>query len=93
MAYLNTTTSAYPLSEAEIRALFSQTSFGTPFVAPEPYVWVFLAPAPAYSSVTHSVREMAPEQTLLGHYEQRWEVVELQPSTAAASLEMLRLRN
>lgn len=92
MAYLNTTTSAYPLSEAEIRALFTQTSFGTPFVAPEPYVWVFPTPAPPYSSVTHSVREVAPELTQLGHYEQRWEVVELQPSTAAANLEMLRLR-
>lgn len=90
MAYLNTTTSAYPVSEAEIRAEFSQTSFGIPFVAPEPYVWVFPAPRPDHNAFTQYVREIPPALTQLGHYEQRWEVLNLSAEQVAASLATLK---
>ena len=90
MAYLNTTTNAYPVSEAEIRAEFPQTSFGTPFVAPEPYRWVFPAPRPDHNAFTQYVREIPPALTQLGHYEQRWEVLNLSAEQVAASLATLK---
>lgn len=90
MAYLNTQTNAYPVSEAEIRAEFSQTSFGIPFVAPEPYVWVFPAPRPGHNALTQYVREIPPALTQLGHYEQRWEVLHFSAEQLAASLAALK---
>lgn len=90
MAYINKITSAYPVTETDIRALRPQTSFGVPFVAPEEYAWVFPAPQPAYSNVTHFVREVEPELTQLGHYEQRWEVVALEQAQADANLDRLK---
>lgn len=92
MAYRNTITQAYPVSEAEIRAQHPQTSFGQPFVAPEPYVWVFPAPQPAYNPLNQAVREIAPALTQLGHYEQRWEVVALTQAQADANLASMRMR-
>ena len=74
--YINTTTLSQ-LSESEIRAAFPNTSFGQPFVAPVDYALVFPAPQPTYDPITQRVQVIAPELTALGHWEQRWEVVEL----------------
>lgn len=74
--YINTTTLSQ-LSESEIRAAFPNTSFGQPFVAPVDYALVFPAPQPAHDPLTQRVQAIAPELTALGHWEQRWEVVEL----------------
>lgn len=82
--YINTDTNAYPVSEQEIRANFPNTSFAVPF-SPDGYAWVFPAPAPAYDPVTHAVREIAPELTNKGTWEQRWEVVALDAATVAAN--------
>jgi hypothetical protein len=75
MNYIHTPTLAQ-LSESEIRALNPNTSFGNPFVAPADYALVFPAPQPAYNPITQRVQAIAPELTVLGHWEQRWEVVE-----------------
>lgn len=83
--YLNTDTSAYPISEQEIRAAHPNTSFPQPFTPPEGYAWVFPAPQPTYDPITHSVREIAPELTDKGHWEQRWEVVALPAEAVAAN--------
>jgi hypothetical protein len=73
--YINTETNAYPVSEAQIRAEFVNTSFTVPFVAPEPYVVVFTTPQPQHDQVIQAVREAAPVLTDMGHWEQQWEVV------------------
>lgn len=82
--YINTDTNAYPISEQEIRANFPNTSFAVPF-SPDGYAWVFPAPPPAYDPVTHAVREIVPELTSKGTWEQRWEVVALDAATVAAN--------
>jgi hypothetical protein len=73
--YINTDTSQYPISESEIRASHPDTSFPLPFTPPDGYAWVFSAPPPAFDFVTQMARQVAPELTALGHWEQRWEVV------------------
>ena len=74
--YLNTTNLTQH-SESDIRALFPNTSFPVPFVAPEGYVLVFPAPQPVFNPVTQRVQETTPVLTAKGHYEQQWEIVEL----------------
>ncbi len=76
MNYINTTT-LVQLSESEIRAANPNTSYPTPFVAPDGYAYVFPSPQPTYNPVTQRVQQTAPELTVLGHWEQRWTVVEL----------------
>lgn len=82
--YLNTNT-LERATERDIRASFSNTSFPEPFVAPAPYAVLFAAPQPSYDPITQSVRETTPELTTLGHWEQRWEVVDLDAETIAAN--------
>lgn len=75
--YINTTTLQYPIQEYQIREQYPNTSFAIPFIPPEPYAVVFQSPRPEYNPQTHSIKEIAPELTAKGHWEQRWEVVEL----------------
>lgn len=72
--YINTLTGTYPITESQIRAANPNTSFGQPFVAPEPYKVVFPNPQPAYNQVTHTCVEGDPVYTNKGHYEQTWRV-------------------
>lgn len=51
MAYINTTTGAYPVTEMEIRAEFPSTSFPAPFVPPDNFAVVFAKPYPTYNPV------------------------------------------
>lgn len=84
--WINTETNQYPVSEQDIRAAFPNTSFATPFVAPEPYAVVFIAPVPEYDRITHGYREVAPTLTGKGHYEQTFEVYALEAEQVAANL-------
>jgi len=74
--YINTQT-LVQLSESEIRALNPNTSYPTPFIAPTGYAYIFPAPQPVHNPVTQFVQQATPELTVLGHWEQRWTVVEL----------------
>ena len=85
MAYINTQTNQYPVSESEIRNQYPNTSFANPFVAPSEYAVVFQAPAPAYDVISQGVRETAPILTDKGNYEQQWEVYDLTLEQAAAN--------
>lgn len=77
MAYINTETNQYPVSEADIRAANPNTSFSSPFQAPEPYAVVFIAPVPTVDNpILQFAREIAPVLTSKGHYEQAFEVVD-----------------
>ncbi len=61
-----------------------------PFVAPEPYVWVFPTPRPSFDPLTQFVREAAPALSPLGNYEQRWEVVDLSGQQLSQSLQKFK---
>lgn len=74
--YINTQTMQLQ-TESEIRAANPNTSYPVPFGTPEGYAYVFPAPQPAYDPVTQRVQSATPELTGLGHWEQRWEVVEM----------------
>jgi hypothetical protein len=74
--YINTQTQQYPVSESQIRAEHSNTSFPKPFVAPAPYAWVFPVPAPTYDNLNQCFREVAPVQ-VNDKWQQSWEVFEL----------------
>lgn len=84
------------VSESEIRALNPNVSYPVPFVEPEGYAYVFPSPLPVYDPVTQTVQLAAPELTGLGHWEQRWVVVELyanqedKDAAIAANLSALR---
>lgn len=89
MNYINTTDLTQH-SEQAIRALFPNTSFPVPFVAPEGYAYVFPAPA-TYDPVTQTATETTPEQTVLGHWEQRWTVTDKSAEVIAAEAEAKRI--
>jgi len=76
MKYINTE-SLLVHSEQEIRSIFSNTSFGVPFIAPEIYALVFSTPKPFFNEVTQSAQESTPVLTSKGHYEEQWVIVEL----------------
>ena len=80
MSYINTTTNQYPISEQEIRNLFPNTSFPSIFSPPEEYTFVFPTPVPSYNVLTQYYREIAPVFTEISVWEQRWEVVDLDPA-------------
>ena len=82
--YIRTNHNAYPHTEASIRSANPQTSFPALFRA-DGYAVVFPAPAPTYDAITQYVREIAPELTVLGHWEQRWEVLALDAGTIATN--------
>lgn len=91
--YINTQTLTQH-TEQDIRNLNPNTSFSSPFVAPEPYAWVFPSPQPTVTNL-QLAREIAPVLTVLGHYEQRFEVVDKfqgadKAEQEAAYLEQLR---
>ena len=75
MAYINTQTNQYPVTEQDIRLVYPNTSFANPFVAPDEYAIVFPSPQPTHDPIIQAVREIAPVLTVKGHYEQQWKVV------------------
>ena len=74
--FINTSTLEYPISEAQIRQEFPNTSFPQRFVAPEPYAPVYGTAEPQYNSDTQRLEQIAPVQKD-GRWEQAWSVVEL----------------
>ena len=71
MSYLNKNTGEYPLTELDIRMKYPDTYLAE---LPEEFVWVFPSPA-TYDNKTSYVKEIVPQQTDKGHWEQQWEVV------------------
>jgi hypothetical protein len=85
MAYIDLETLEYPLSERDIRSANPDTSFGIPF-APDGYAVVFPYPTPSFDQYTQYVREIEPELTVKGHWEQRFEVIDLAAEELQISL-------
>ena len=86
MSYIHKTTDQYPVSERDICAAHPNTSFPSPFKAPDDYAWVFPTPQPTYEPSTHGVREIAPALSSKGEYEQQWEVYEIDPAQVDENL-------
>ena len=85
IAYLNVATpSTYPLSERDIKRMFKQTSFPSTFSPPDGFVPVYRSLPPTYNPITQAVREIAPKSAN-GHYEQDYEVIELDAEAVAAN--------
>ncbi len=72
--YINTATGQYPFSEQDIREALPNTSFSIPFVPPAEYAYVFPYPRPTFDPLIRVAREIAPELTVAGTWEQRWTV-------------------
>lgn len=70
--YINTTTFEV-LSESQIRAANTNTSFNSQFVPPEGYAYIFPAPKPEMT-VMQMALSLPPVQVSLGHWEEQWEV-------------------
>lgn len=76
MAYINTETNYYPISEEGIKELFPNTSFAIPFSPPENFAWVAPAPQIEYNSTIQNCIEDKPELTPKGIWQQKWKVVD-----------------
>jgi hypothetical protein len=72
-------------SESEIRAAFPNTSFPVPFSPPEGYAVLFDSPQPTHDPITQMVRKTTPVLTDKGHWEQAWEVIDLDAEVIAAN--------
>ena len=75
----------YPFTARDIKALYPRTSFLPPFTPPDGFAVVFPSPKPG-AEWWQRAREIAPELTELGHYEQRWEVVDVTAGMDAEEL-------
>jgi len=90
--FINTQTLSYPVTQEQIQSEYPNTSFPTPFVAPEPYETVFDSPQPSYDPITQAVVQGAPEQTS-GQWYQVWNVVDLTPEQIAYNKEQKANQN
>lgn len=76
-----------PCTESDIQQAFPNTSFPSQFTPPDGYAVLFAAPQPSHDPITQSVRPGTPVLTDKGHWEQTWEVIDLDAETIAANQE------
>jgi hypothetical protein len=97
--YINTLTLNYPVSDSDIKGMFPNTSFPSPFTPPSDYVYVFPSPRPEHDPVTQTLAETLPVLSSKGNWEQGWSIVELYETqenkdiAIAADLETKRLKS
>ncbi len=70
MAYLHLETMR-EVTESEIRSLYPNTSFTTPFVAPEGFEWVFPTPSPDVTELQVAIRD-GVEKDSKGNWVEKW---------------------
>lgn len=90
MAYLNTITGQYPVSEQDIRQQNPNTSYANPFAPDETFVNVFPSPQPQYNSLSQILVEGQPQKSVDGWYEQTWNIVDLDPTIVTQNTETKR---
>ncbi len=76
----------YPVSTTEFLNRYSDLAF--PVQVPYGdygYAVVFPAPTPSYDPIAQYIREIAPVLTEKGHWEQQYEIKELEPEQIAAN--------
>lgn len=74
--YINTDTLEYPVSELQIKDQFTNTSFPSEFVPPQPYEVVFGTAEPDYDQDTQRIEQDSPVLND-GKWKQSWRIVEL----------------
>lgn len=79
VAYIKTTTGQYPVKEQEIKDMFPNVSFPTPFTA-SGYAGVFVTTPPSFNAITQKVVEVPPAK-IDGVWKQQWSVVDLDAET------------
>lgn len=72
--YININTKEYPLSEDDIKNIYSNTSFTVPFVPPDNYSIVLKTDQPNYDSVIEKVIEINPVLDTQGNWVQNWKI-------------------
>lgn len=82
--YINTQTMQRSAAQ-DIRAHYPNVSFPEPFAPPFPWMVVFPSPQPDHDKITQGVREIDPAPTLKGHWEQRWEIYDLEADQVLAN--------
>ena len=93
MAYINTQTMQYPVSEQDIRNEYPNTSFSVPFVAPEQFAPVLNGPMPTFDAMTQGYREVAPAKDSLGNWMQVFDVYDLDQEQIAYNEEQAKQSN
>lgn len=86
MNYINTETLAYPVGEKQIKALYHNVSWGTPFTPPVPFAAVEYTTQPSYDNLTQFVTEQPPVQQG-GKWVQVWQVNDLTAGDAASRIQ------
>lgn len=81
MAYIDTETFEYPFDEWKIRQRNPLTSFGSTFVAPERFAWVFPT-QPDFDPVTQVATERNPVKDKSGQWQQAWTIKRLDKETS-----------
>ena len=76
-AYIDTQTNQYPLFEGDIRLLFPNITFASPFVPPDQYKAVSSTPRPEISYL-QNVEEGPPEQAN-NEWKQTWVISDATP--------------
>lgn len=76
MNYINTETNQYPINEREIKEMFPQVSFPSPFTPPDQFKVVFASPVPEHNAVIQVAQDGEPVLTDKGHYEQTWVITD-----------------
>lgn len=88
--YINAQTFKIYTSHSDARADFPLTSLPpmlTDEMLEELGVYSVKQTVPTYNPITHTVLEIAPAMSIEGHYEQQWEIVELEPEQIAINQE------
>lgn len=72
--YINTQTKEYPISEQDIRNINSNTSFPSPFQAPDGFAIVFEVEKPVHDTVTEILVEDIPVLSDEGIWQKTWRI-------------------
>lgn len=89
MLYINTNSMEYPLTEAEVRSKFPNTSFPSNFTPPEPYAMVEDSLQPVYDRSTQKLTEITPVESN-GKWVRAWEVTALSEETISLKSEFAK---
>ena len=92
MAYINTKTNQYPVSEQDIRLANPNTSFPIPFQAPEDYEPVLESPIPEFDRIAQSYKEVAPTKDSIGNWMRTYEVFDLDAEQVSANEEQAKVQ-
>lgn len=93
MPYIKLDDKTYPVTEQEIREIYSNTSFPFPFQPPQGYAPVLESTIPDHDSIYQSYRELDPVQDSHGNWIKTYEVYNLSDTECWANKKSAILKN